>query len=62
MVWLTIEGQPGDFLLASGQRLHIKSNGLALVQGLPTGSVRLVSELTVMKRHSFIATVNMARV
>lgn len=41
MVWLTVEGQPGDFLLASGERLCIKSNGLAVIQGLPSGSVRL---------------------
>ena len=43
MVWLTIEGQPGDFLLAKGERMCIKSNGLALIQGLPSGSVQLVS-------------------
>ena len=43
MVWLTVEGQPGDFLLAKGERMRIKSNGLALIQGLPSGSVRLVS-------------------
>jgi hypothetical protein len=46
MVWLTVEGQPGDFLLARGERLRIESKGLALIQGLPFGSVRLVSEAT----------------
>ena len=44
VVWLTVEGQPGDFLLAKGERLRIDSNGLALVQGLPSGAVRLLSE------------------
>lgn len=44
MVWLTIKGQPGDFLLAKEERLRIESNGLALVQGLPSGTIRLVSE------------------
>ena len=44
VVWLTVEGQPGDFLLTRGERLGIESNGLALVQGLPSGSVRMVSE------------------
>lgn len=43
MVWLTVEGQSGDFLLARGERLRIKSKGLALVQGLPSGSIRLSS-------------------
>ena len=44
MVWLTVEGQPGDFLLAKGERLRIDNNGLALVEGLPSGAIRLVSE------------------
>jgi hypothetical protein len=44
MVWLTVEDQPGDFLLAKGERLRIESNGLALVQGMPSGSARLISK------------------
>jgi uncharacterized protein (AIM24 family) len=43
-VWLTVEGQPGDFLLGRGERVRIESNGLALVQGMPSASIRLVSE------------------
>jgi hypothetical protein len=43
-VWLTVEGQPGDFLLAKGEHLRIESNGLALVQGFPSGIVRMVGE------------------
>lgn len=46
MVWLTIEGQLGDFLLAKGERLRIESNSLALVEGLPSGAIRLVSDLS----------------
>lgn len=42
-VWITVEGQAGDFLLSKGERLCIESNGLALVQGLPSGSIRLVN-------------------
>jgi hypothetical protein len=44
MVWLTVEGQSGDFLLAKGQQLRIESNGLALVEGFPSGAIRLASE------------------
>lgn len=40
-VWLTIEGQPGDFLLSRGEHLHIHSNGLVLIQGMPYGSIKL---------------------
>lgn len=43
-VWLTVEGQPGDFLLVQGERLRIESNGLALAQGMPSGAVRIVSD------------------
>ncbi|NMG74400.1 DUF2917 domain-containing protein [Aromatoleum diolicum] len=42
-VWLTVQGQPGDFYLAAGDGLCLASNGLALVEGMPRGSVRLVA-------------------
>lgn len=42
-VWLTVAGQPGDFLLGKGERLRIESNGLALVEGFPFGSIQLIS-------------------
>lgn len=51
-VWLTVEGQAGDFLLEKGERLRIESNGLALVQGLPAGAVRLVSEVSWSSRRA----------
>ena len=41
-VWLTVEGQLCDLLLAKGERLRIGSNGLTIIQGLPSGSVQLV--------------------
>jgi hypothetical protein len=43
-VWLTVEDQPGDFVLAKGERLHIESNGLALAEGFPSGAIRLIRE------------------
>jgi hypothetical protein len=43
-VWLTVDGQPGDFFLARGERLRIASDGLALVEGLPAGAVRLLRQ------------------
>lgn len=43
-IWLTVNGQAGDFLLSAGERLRIESNGLALVAGLPAGSLRLYRE------------------
>ena len=43
VVWVTIEGQSGDFLLEKGEHLLIKSKGLAFIQGMPYGLVKLVS-------------------
>ena len=45
MVWITIEGQPGDFLLGKGEHLLIRSKGLVLIQGMPYGLVKLASAL-----------------
>jgi hypothetical protein len=52
MVWLTVEGQSGDFLLSQGERMRIDSNGHALVEGLPSGSFRLVSRVTGLNRRT----------
>lgn len=43
-LWLTVTGQPGDFLLGAGERLRIESKGLALVAGLPAGTLCLYRE------------------
>lgn len=44
-VWLTIEGQPGDFYLEQGSGVRIASNGLVLIEGMPTGEVRQTREV-----------------
>ena len=46
VVWLTIEGESCDVLLAKGDKLRIDSNGLALIQGLPFCSIQLMSIAT----------------
>jgi hypothetical protein len=45
MVWLTIEGQPGDFYLEQGSGVRIASNGLVLIEGMPTGEIRQIREV-----------------
>jgi len=42
MVWITIEGRPGDFYLKQGSGLRIASNGLVLIEGMPTGAIRQI--------------------
>lgn len=41
VIWMTVEGQTCDFLLAQGEQLRVAYNGLVLIQGLPFGSIRL---------------------
>jgi hypothetical protein len=44
-LWLTIEGLHDDYLLGKGERVRIVSNGLAIVQGFPSGSAQLDSKV-----------------
>ncbi|MEY2632219.1 MAG: hypothetical protein RIR00_873 [Pseudomonadota bacterium] len=41
-LWLTISGQPGDFLLRAGQSLRVESQGLVLIEGFPAGALCLL--------------------
>lgn len=41
VLWVTIDGQPGDYFLTAGQSLRIDSQGLAVVEGVPAGAFRL---------------------
>ncbi len=40
-VWLTVAGEAGDILLRAGQSHVIAADGLALLEGLGGGHVRL---------------------
>jgi hypothetical protein len=44
LIWLTIEGKSCDFLLTKGEQQRIESNGLVLIQGLPSASALLVTD------------------
>ena len=41
LVWLTLEGEPDDYFLAKGERVRVKGGGLALIEGYPSGAIRL---------------------
>jgi hypothetical protein len=40
-LWLTVDGEAGDFFLCTGQSHRIASNGLALVESMSGGRLRL---------------------
>lgn len=40
-VWLTVDGEAGDIILVAGQFHRIRSNGLALLEAIGSGRVRL---------------------
>ncbi|WP_313952259.1 DUF2917 domain-containing protein [Accumulibacter sp.] len=39
-VWLTVEGEAGDFLLAAGDSHLVRGHGLALLEAIGSGRVR----------------------
>ncbi|BAL25655.1 DUF2917 domain-containing protein [Azoarcus sp. KH32C] len=42
-IWVTVEGQAGDFFLVAGESMRIDSKGLVLIEGVPRGNVRIVA-------------------
>ena len=40
-IWLTVEGEAGDVFLRPGQSHCIVSNGLALIESIGSGRIRL---------------------
>ena len=40
-VWITVTGEPGDIFLVPGQTHQVSSNGLAIVESIGTGRIRL---------------------
>lgn len=49
-LWLTVEGEFDDFHLAQGEHLCIPNDGLVLVEGSPTGAIRLSREMSSASR------------
>ena len=40
-IWITLTGEAGDIFLQTGERWSIKNNGLALIESIGTGCIRL---------------------
>lgn len=40
-IWITVTGEPGDVFLGPGQTYEVPSNGLAIIESIGTGRVRL---------------------
>ncbi|KXB31153.1 hypothetical protein AT959_10745 [Dechloromonas denitrificans] len=40
-IWITLTGEAGDVFLQAGECWAIKSNGLALIESIGTGCIRL---------------------
>ncbi|HLA36393.1 MAG TPA: DUF2917 domain-containing protein [Rhodocyclaceae bacterium] len=49
-IWLTVEGNVGDIVLAPGEFYRVENNGLTLVEGLPQGAARLLTETAATPR------------
>jgi hypothetical protein len=40
-IWITVTGEPGDIFLQPGQTHELRSNGLAIIESIGDGRVRL---------------------
>ena len=40
-IWITVTGEPGDIFLGPGQTYEVNSNGLAIIESIGNGRVRL---------------------
>lgn len=40
-IWVTVTGEPGDIFLHPGQTHELRSNGLAIIESIGDGRVRL---------------------
>lgn len=40
-IWITVTGEPGDTFLEPGQTHQVSSNGLAIIESIGNGRVRL---------------------
>lgn len=40
-IWITLSGEAGDIFLQAGECWSIKSNGLALIESVGTGRIRI---------------------
>ena len=41
IIWITVAGEPGDIFLKAGQTHRIASNGLAIVESIGAGRIRM---------------------
>lgn len=41
IIWITVAGETGDIFLASGETYGVRGNGLALVEAVGAGSIRI---------------------
>lgn len=41
VIWITVDGEPGDTYLMAGQTHELNSNGLAIIESIGDGRIRL---------------------
>lgn len=41
VIWITVDGEPGDTYLTAGQTHELRSNGLAIIESIGEGRIRL---------------------
>ena len=41
VIWITVDGEPGDTYLRAGQTHELRGNGLAIIESIGEGRIRL---------------------
>ena len=41
VIWITVDGEPGDTYLTAGQTHELRSSGLAIIESIGEGRIRL---------------------
>ena len=55
-IWITVAGEPGDTFLSAGQSHVVQGNGLAIVESIGSGSIRIGQPGTLPAWRSWLPT------
>jgi len=62
IIWITVDGEPGDTYLTAGQAHEVRSNGLAIIESIGEGRIRLYKPESFRRlRRAWASVINLLR-
>lgn len=55
VIWITVDGEPGDTYLTAGQTHELHSNGLAIIESIGEGRIRLNKPESLLQLRRLVA-------